>query len=174
MTRKRKSPGLFAFVVFTILVLASGLVLKASGSIDSPFDEIAFLSQWANGGERQFEQSFGQTGVPLTLSQTDASTDTAGVNLTSLSTSSSTFQLPDLSTPTDVSGATDPGTDGSSALTDIPDRKDGIRLSDLGEVLYNLWFIGATTAVFIVVQKLYRISIKQFKQRLPRVAVSTE
>lgn len=161
MKRKRKSTGYIAFAVFVVFIIASGFALKAADYIDSPFDDIAFTSQWANGGDQRFAEALGQPAESLTL-ETPAASSTTGVDLTSLSSSEANteFQLP----PPDAAG-TDSSADSAPAFSGDSDRENQIAWSDIGGVLYDLWFIGAVTACFIAVQYVFKFSIKQIKGR---------
>lgn len=179
MRRKRKSVGVLAFVVFAVLVVVGGYALDAAGRTDNPFDQIAFLGNWANGGEQRFEREFsaGTEGTSFDLpalqdagAQTD-DIDLAGLNTTS---ASSQFQLPPVSDLTASADATsDRGLRGSDAFDGRGgDTQSSISWSDFGDVLYNLWFVCATTAVFIVVQQVFKFIVRQYKRRSPSVAVA--
>ena len=164
MKRRRKSTGFIAFAVFVAFIIVGGFALKAADYIDNPFDDIAFASQFANQGEGQFAGALGQNGdlPPLT---TSASSTGSGVDLTSLSDTNTQFQLPP---PDAVAGASaDTG-----AAFGGSDRENRIVWSDIGGVFYNLWFISAVTACFIVVQYIFKFSVKQIKYRLPAAAAS--
>ena len=165
MKPRRKSTGLIAFAVFVVFVIVSGFALKAADYIDSPFDDIVFTSHWVYGGEQQLSETFGQSGETLPLATPTSSADT-GVDLTSLSGTSGQFQLPPVSALTDSSATAD------TSFSVGPDRQNGIIWSDVGEVFYDLWFISAVTAVFIIVQYIFKFSIKQIKSYLPERAVA--
>jgi hypothetical protein len=165
MKRKRKLSGFIAFALFVVVIVASGFALKAADYIDSPFDDIAFTSQWANGGEQQLADALGQSAEPFTLETPAAnSSSTTGVDLTSLSDSDSQFQLPPPDSAADDSLGTDTGFNGA------PDQENSIAWSDIGGVFYDLWFIGAVTACFIAVQYIFKFSIKQIKGRMSLAA----
>lgn len=172
MKRKRRSVGIIAFLVFVALILVSGYALNAAGYDDNPFPEIAFLTSSASSGGGRFAQSFTTDTGSSDLSSLPSSTDDSGVDLTGLSTTTSQFQLPpvsDLST-SDTGAATDPGA--NTFAGPGPDDQNSIWWSDVSDVLYNLWFICAITAVFIVVQYMFKFSLKQFKRRMPRMAAA--
>ena len=197
MKRRRKSTGFIAFAVFVVFIIVGGFALKAADYIDNPFDDIAFASQFANQGEGQFAGALGQNGdlPPLTTTgdstftahsangededfaetseqdddlsplTTSASSTGSGVDLTSLGDTNTQFQLPP---PDAVAGASaDTG-----AAFGGSDRENRIVWSDIGGVFYNLWFISAVTACFIVVQYIFKFSVKQIKYRLPAAAAS--
>jgi hypothetical protein len=166
MRRRRKSVGLIAFCIFVACIVAGGFALKTAGYVDNPFDQIAFLSNWENGGEGRFERDFAVNAGSAALPASDASS----VNPTGRSAASSKFQLPP---PDELSGSDTASNPGANVPVG-PGRGDqnSIAWSDLGDVLYDLWFICATTAVFIVVQQVFRFSLKQFKSRMPRVAAA--
>jgi len=159
-------------MVFVALILGSGYVLNAAGDTDNPFDQIAFLSSWANGGESRFVQDFAVNSDSSGVTLPASGTGDTGIDLTGLSTSASQFQLPSVSqlTSTDSNTATIPGADTLAP----PDQGDqnSIAWSDVGDVFYDLWFICATTAVFIVIQQVFKFTVKQFKRRLPRMAAA--
>jgi len=178
MKNKRKSskPGYIAFAVFVAFVIVSGFALKAADYIDNPFDDIAFTVHWPTGGEQPLADALGQNGVTSSSAETDhdlSDNSTSGtkpqfqlppVNDLAVNSTSGTkpqFQLPPVNDLTDSSVKADTGFSGTD------DGRNDIKWSDLGEVFYDLWFICATTAVFIVVQYLFKLSVKQFKNHLP-------
>ncbi len=193
MKRKRKSVGFVAFIVFVAMILVSGYALNAAGYDNNPFDQIAFLSgSLGSDGGGRFGHTFApdsgnsdfalpassDTALPA-LSDPSASSsttlpglsDTSGIDLTGLSTTAS-LQLPPVSdlSSSDSGALGDPGANGFGG----PDRGDqnSISWSDIGDVLYNVWFICATTAVFIVVQYVFKFTLKQFKRRSPVLAAA--
>lgn len=176
MKRRRKSLGRGAFLVFVTLVLVGGYVLNSAGYVDNPFEEMAFLSNWANGGEQRFEQAFAvDTNSTTTFSLPPASTsaDTTELDLTALSETESQFQLPSPESLTTGTSIDDLDNAGSEIVDDVTLRdRSAISWADIGDVLYDLWFICATTAVFIVVQFVFKFSLKQIKHRLPAMAAA--
>ena len=172
MKRKQKSVGLVAFSVFVALILVTGYMLNAAGYDNNPFDQIAFLSGSVGGGEGRSGRDFAGKSGNSDFALPASNPDNTGIDLTGVSTTNSQFQLPS------VSELNSPATD--NAVTDGTVTFDGlgrgdensIAWSDLGDVLYNLWFICAITAVFIVVQKVFKFSLKQFKSRLPIIAAT--
>jgi hypothetical protein len=169
MKRKRKSVGMVTFMIFVALVLISGYTLNAAGYDNNPFSQITFLTSSVGSGGGRFERNFTPetTGSDLALPALES--DDSGIDLTGLSTSDSQLQLPpvdELSTSNTVA-ATSSGTD-TIALPDRGGDQNSIAWSDIGDVLYNLWFICATTVVFIVVQYLFKFALNQFKRRMPR------
>lgn len=167
MKRRRKSSGFIAFAVFVLVIIVSGFALKAADYIDSPFDDIAFTSQWANGGDQRFAEALGQSAEPLTLETPATNSSTTGVDLTSLSSSeaNSQFQLP----PPDAAG-TGSSADSAPAFRGDSDRENRIAWSDIGGVFYDLWFISAVTACFIAVQYVFKFSTRQIKGRMSLAA----
>jgi hypothetical protein len=176
MKRKRKSVGVIAFIIFVVLIFVSGYALRAAGYDDNPFDQISFLSNWANGGEGRFARDFAATNDgSADFSLPSSSTDSSEVSLTDLSNSDNQFSL---SSTSDLSNS-DTNTTASDFGNDTfapPDRggedQNNINWSDFGSVLYDFWFICAVTAVFIVVQRTFKFSIKQVKNRLPVMAAA--
>lgn len=173
MKRKRKIRGFIAFLIFVAVIGISGYALNQAGYVDNPFDQIAFLSNWASGGEGRFEHQFAvTTDSSAEMSLPDADAPDTGITLTESTTTNSRFQLP----PVNELNHSDADTDGGV----VPDfaggpgqgDSEGIAWSDFGDVLYDLWFIAATTAVFIVVQQVFRFSLKQIKSRMPEVAAA--
>lgn len=188
MRRKRKSSSPFAFAVFAALILLSGYALNAAGYVDSPFDEMAFLSSWVNGGDQRFKSDFSGQAEAESISLTASAANASSIDLTGFSADDNTFDLPSLDT--DVNASTDTQftlpaldqldngqTDGTPGLSSSEfDEQEDIGYpadwSDMGSVLYDFWFICATTAVFIVVQWLFKFGKKQFKSRMPVVAAA--
>lgn len=179
MKSRRKSRGFILFAAFVIVIIISGFALQAADFVDSPFEDIASTSQWLTGGDTEFDGRPAPSGeaLNLTLPASD-SDDDSEVDLTSLSSSGTQVDLASLSS-TDTGFELPPistGTD--SALTSDSDfggqreGQNGIAWSDIGSVLYNLWFISVTTAVFIVVQYVFKFSMKQIKRSLPTTAVA--
>lgn len=209
MKRKRsKSRSLLAYAMFVAFILVGGYALSRAGYTDNPFDEVAFLSSWTSGGEQQFTQDFTAPAgaASLALPSSSASAN-QGIDLTSLSQSSTKFQLPaavgddedsdegssavqlpSASTSAASSSFTLPSADqlGSASVdatgtnlqsggfdATLSFDQSSVDWSDIGDVLYDLWFICATTAVFIVVQQIFKFSVKRIKQsRLPAVAAA--
>lgn len=176
MKRRRKSLGLGAFLVFVSLVVVGGYALNSAGYIDNPFEQMAFLSNWANGGEQRFEQDFAvntNSTSTFSLPPLPASADTAAIDLTALSETENQFQLPSLQSLDTSTTANDADTldDGAFDGANLRDR-NAISWADIGDVLYDLWFICATTAVFIVVQFVFKLTLKQIKHRLPAMAAA--
>ena len=176
MKRKRKSVGVIAFMIFVVLIFVSGYALRTAGYDDNPFDQISFLSNWANGGEGRFERDFAANSNGNTnFSLPSSSTDNSGVSLTDLSNSDNEFSLSSTSDLSNSDTNTTANDFGNNTFTP-PDRggddQNSINWSDFGSVLYDFWFICAVTAVFIVVQRVFKFSIKQVKNRLPTMATA--
>jgi len=200
--RKRRSVGFIAFAVFVAYVLIGGYALNAAGYDDNPFSQISFLtsSMGAGNGDGHFQHGDFQ-GNPggQAFGQPPAATTDTNVNLTGQSSSASQFQLPPLNDSSGSAGGTSTsqfqlpplsnssGSDASTASSpdannfagppngqafNGPDDQNSISWSDFGDVLYDLWFICAVTAVFIVVQWVFKFSLKQLKRRLPRAATA--
>lgn len=174
MKRRGRSRRLLTFSIFVFLILVSGYVLGAAGYVDSPFDEIAFLSNWVNGGERQFEGDFGSkmaaNDVSISTSTSDAFVQ--GIDLTRSDGASSQFSLPPLDQLDDAQTGSALGESVAQLGAAPEDIGYPANWSNFGDVLYDLWFICATIAVFIVVQWLYKFSSKQLRSRLPAAAAN--
>lgn len=52
------------------------------------------------------------------------------------------------------------------------DTQVSIQWSEIGDVLFDLWFLFAVAAVVIVLQKVFSLARSQFKKRLPRSAAA--
>jgi hypothetical protein len=173
MKRKRRIRGFIAFLIFAAVVTVSGYALNQAGYVDNPFDQIAFLSNWTNGGEGLFEHQFAvnaDSSAEMTLPSTDA--NNTGITLTESTTTNGRFQLPPVS---ELNGSdADAADSGAPTVIDGPGQSEpeGIAWSDVGDVLYDLWFIAATTAVFIVVQQVFKFSLKQIQSCMPRMAAA--
>lgn len=163
MKRRNKWINLIAFAVFVLFVGVSGYALSASGYVDNPFDQISFLSRWAGGGEGRFERRL-RPETTTNLSSPDSNTSDSPVNVTDRPEGSGQFQLPP---PNQLNRS---GSDAPIRFRgegDGPGDQNGIQWSNIGDVLYNLWFICAATAVFIVVQYLFKLSVRRVKSYLP-------
>ena len=161
MRRKNPIRGFAAFIIFVAIVAVSGYALMAAGYIDDPFQNIAYMSSFGNGGEGGFEAPRSNFDDATTSSDADAETSDA-ISINDLMVSESTFELPALESSD------------SNAAAEVEEvfpefergEQGGIDWSSIGDVVYDWWFIAATTVVFIVIQQVFKFSSHQFKTRL--------
>jgi len=146
MTRRRKSNGLIGIVIFIAFVGLSGFALAATGQFSNPF---GFLIQAQGRGEGRPPMGDANGGTRPVRSFNGGT----GSTNTTPSGSTNVAQVPP---------AGEQGSGGEQA---------SINWSQLGNVLFDLWFLCATTAVVIVAQKAGRYLIQQVKQhRQPAAA----
>jgi hypothetical protein len=145
---------------------ATALALPSSSASASNGIDLTSLSQ--SGSTFQLPAARGGDG--------DSDEDSSAVQLPSASAgaASSAFSLPSAdqlgSATASASGASVQGSGFDATLSFDQNTVDW---SDIGDVLYDLWFICATTAVFIVVQQVFKFTVKQIrKSRLPAVAAA--
>ena len=167
MKRKHQSRRVIAYIVFVVFILLGGYVLNAMEIVDDPFDQIAFLSNWINGGEQQFAQAFEAQAVSTDFSLPSSGAADTGIDLSGSGETGNQFQLPaadELSTSSsDVVISFQRG-DSDDFSADLHAEQNQIVWSAFGDVLYDFWFICAITAVFIVVQQLFKFSVKNIKR----------
>lgn len=160
MQRRRKANGLLAFAVLLAVVLTGGYALQSAGYIDNPFDEMNFLANWATGGEERFSDALGAP-ADLPLLTPDAEASAPDFSLTSLNDSDG--GLPPLDSLSDADMGELPSLDGG-AFPEAP----AFVWSEVGAVLYDVWFILAATTVFIVIQQLFKRTTQALRPALAR------
>ncbi len=168
MKRKRKLLSARAIVAFVAFLTISGSALAATGHIDNPVialkDTVAMDA--LIGGPGSIALPAVGSGSSQTLVLTSLDTTTAGSSVAALPPLSSlpsdstsadaSMSLPPLSslpsdsTSADASMSLPPLQDATAANVTAPD--EGIRWSEIGDVLFDLWFIAAVTAFVIVFQ----------------------
>ena len=186
MKRKRKLLSARAIVAFVAFVTVSGSALAATGHFDNPVialkDTVAMNALVDGSFALPAVSSDSQT---LKLTSLDSTTTDSSVaalpalstlptDSTSTSTSTDTsMSLPPLSAlPTD-STSTSTSADTSMSLPPLQDAGAanaapdvGIRWSEIGDVLFDLWFLAAVTAFVIVFQHVVGFA----RARLSRTA----
>jgi hypothetical protein len=186
MKRKRKATGVITFLIFVALIAASGYTLNAIGYTDNPFTQLALLANVSEGsrdvrGPDARNSAAVSTGSDShnTLADTSDSGETFTLppvnDLSSADTSSDSFALPpvnDLSSAgTGVSDEAD-GAPLDGSPEGVPGDQNAVDWSDWADVAYDLWYICATVASFIVIQQIFRFIVRQIKRRAPRMAAA--
>lgn len=173
MAARRKQTPVRGITIFIVAVVISGYALSATGHFDNPFTEISDSVSMNSLLDGQFAPSGGDamdlssdsvdtTAKPsfddLTAQDANANmTDTGALDLSNLDDSSDGVTL-----------AADDSFAGRPFDGDRLDRGEGqgtIQWSQIGDVLFDLWFICAATAVVIVLQQLVSFAIRSFKRR---------
>ncbi|MFN8420025.1 MAG: hypothetical protein U0528_12405 [Anaerolineae bacterium] len=172
---KRSNPlrSFIAITIFILFVSVTGYALAASEHADNPFDQIAYLSNWINDGEQlQLGMPQGSAGTPPRAFKVVGSVGAADTQLAQADESDT-----DIETDYD-DGAVENTTSADTTTTFTGFRADGgddaqpLAWDQIGDVLYDWWFICAVTAGFIVVQSVYKFSSKQLKNRLSAAAAT--
>lgn len=150
MKGKHPVRGFIAFIMFVVIVAATGYALVTAGYIDDPFQNLAYMSSFGS-GNGGFDNAIGPSDA-----EAAASND---VSINDLMASAPAFELPALD-----------GSDSSTTDAALPQpahrEQGGMDWSSIGDVLYDWWFIAATTVVFIIVQFVFKFSTRQFKTQL--------
>lgn len=177
--------------IFIALIAVSGAALQLSNRVDDPFQQISYASTWMQEGD-SLNLSTGSTdsselsALPslsdLSASGTDSSALDSSSSLPSLSSLSestassaelSTFTLPSLGSDTnaDSSSVDTSGLDATLSQGTVPEiDTQGIDVTQIGDVAYDLWFLCAVSATVIVAQQGFKVVIRSFKKQTSKAA----
>lgn len=165
MAGKRKSTPVRGIIVYLLLVIVTGCILKATGHFDSPFtameDTIATVNMEAalSSNAPASEGAASETSRDAAAPDTQADSNSTGVRSEDAGKSGS---------PEDHSG-TQVHKDGSTTEGDPTTdhtEAESIQWSRFADVFFDLWFIALVTAVIIVVQQLFSFASRRWKKRL--------
>ncbi len=158
MAHSRKRNSIIGIVAFILFVGITGYALAASGNMSNPF---SFLTQGGGrerGGDFGGGRDGGQFAPPSTVQSNSATTTTTDSGLTP----PVGFAAPSVPPTSDAASS------GTSFQSDRGERgfpgEGGFASSQVGGVLFNLWFICAITAVVVVLQQ----SIDFIRRRMRR------
>ena len=167
MARKRKTRPVRGIIIFIIIVAISGYALAATNHFDNPFTEISDSMATGNLVDGQFGSS---------AASLDTATDTTGTAKPSFdallaeeSSSTNTLDTSAISTDDEtVTLAADSSV--SEKPLDAGDRGAGhdensIQWSQIGGVLFDLWFLCAATVFVIIMQQIVGFMIRGLKRR---------
>ncbi len=167
MAIKRKTTPVRGIIVFIIAVAISGYALAATNHFDNPFTEISDSVAMGNLVDGQFGSGTASLDTP---------TDTTGTAKPSFdallaqdSNSTNTLDTSALNSDDDtVTLATDSSF--SEKPFDARDRGAGhdensIQWSQIGDVLFDLWFLCAATVFVIIMQQIVGFTIRSLKLR---------
>ncbi len=169
MKRKRILLSTRAVVAFVLLLAISGYALAANGHFDNPVvalaDTVAMNDLLANADSFDLPSlNSSDSSQSFTLTALDTSSD-AALPLAS-DTAAASFTLPSLDAlAADTSAGTaftlpalDQGgaaaAQDTASLSAADDSADTIRWAEIGDVLFDLWFLAAVTAFVIVFQRV--------------------
>ncbi|MEO8610766.1 MAG: hypothetical protein ABI690_22905 [Chloroflexota bacterium] len=171
-SKRKKTTPVRGILIFIVIVAISGYALVATKHFDSPFAEISDTVAMGN----LIDGQFGADAASLTSSDTTVDTGTAKPSFDSL-------LAQDTSTVSTVDGAGIGSTSDSSITLTSSDTfsasaldagngaaghdENSIQWSQIGDVLFDLWFLCAATVFVIIMQQIVGFLIRGLKRRTP-------
>jgi hypothetical protein len=167
MASKRKTTPVRGIIVFIIAVAISGYTLAATNHFDNPFAEISDTVSMGN----LIDGQFGTDAASLDTTASDTGSAKPSFDQLLAQDSSSTNALDTSEGSTDDETVT-LAADSSFAQKplDTGDRGAGhdensIQWSQIGDVLFDLWFLCAATVFVIILQQIVGSVIRGLKRR---------
>lgn len=149
VTRKRQPARAWPVILFIAVVIAAGFGLASTGNFRNP---IGFLLQ------AQGRAGFADRAVPADTNGTDPASATGSGPSGSLNTAvRNTISAGSANASAARSGNFGSGGDGENATS--------VNWSQVGGVLFNLWYLGATAAALIILQKLGGAILRRVRGR---------
>lgn len=167
MATKRKTTPIRGIILFIIAVAMSGYALAATNHFDNPFAEISDSVAMGNLVDGQFGSS---------AASLDTTTDTSGTAKPSfdqlLAQDSSSINTLDTSVISAGDQTVTLAADSTFAEKPVDAGNGGtghdensIQWSQIGDVLFDLWFLCAATVFVIVMQQIVVFMIRGLKRR---------
>jgi hypothetical protein len=166
-SKRKKTTPVRGILVFIVIVAISGYALAATNHFDNPFTEISDSVAMGNLVDGQF----GADAASLNTTTSDTGTAKPSFDTLLAQDSSSTNTLDTSAISTDDETVT---LAADSTFAEKPlDTGNGIaghdensiQWSQIGDVLFDLWFLCAATVFVIIMQQIVGFMIRGLKRR---------